>query len=196
MGRGCNCIRLGISGGSLVGGIGTGVKTAEEAAAAARAAAAAKAAEEANKAIRIGENVENHLVKVEGYSQKYGVSGGHNLDEFMKTVNEKSIKIVQETPHYDIPGIAQIEYQVPSLDRALQPTGEYKATIFKKTVYDSSIISDAKMAEWGKQAAAEAMNAGRINGTTWEGYAQNGLKFVGYLDENGAVKNFYPTLSK
>ena len=43
---------------------------------------------------------------------------------------------------------------------------------------------------WGRQAAAEAQAAGRLN-REWVGTASNGLEFRGYLDETGAVKTFF-----
>lgn len=43
----------------------------------------------------------------------------------------------------------------------------------------------------GRQAAAEAQAAGRLN-REWVGTAPNGLEFRGYLGETGAVRSFFP----
>lgn len=53
------------------------------------------------------------------------------------------------------------------------------------------------MAEWGKQAAQEAISAGRIgpNGRVWEGFAPNGLKFRGYIEADGTITNFFPIMN-
>ncbi|MBA4552740.1 MULTISPECIES: EndoU domain-containing protein [Thermoactinomyces] len=39
---------------------------------------------------------------------------------------------------------------------------------------------------------AEGLSNKRIKGRTVEGYSNNGMKFVGYLDNQGKIKNFYP----
>lgn len=61
-----------------------------------------------------------------------------------------------------------------------------------KTVYDPNVISNDQMIKWGK----EAMEHGEIVGREIRGTASNGLKFTGYLDENGKVTNFFPTISE
>ncbi len=61
-------------------------------------------------------------------------------------------------------------------------------------MYDLLVISDKQMAEWGRQAFVEAVQANRIQPNNfWEGYAPNGLKFGGYIDNSTkAVRTFYP----
>lgn len=93
--------------------------------------------------------------------------------------------------HPSLDGVQTIRYKIAALDKAGNPTGEYKAKIFEKTVYDPSIISDKLFLEWGRQAAAEAQAAGRLN-REWVGTAPNGLEFRGYLDDTGAVKSYFP----
>lgn len=66
--------------------------------------------------------------------------------------------------------------------------GIYKKVKAPKTVYDPSVISDEKMIQWGK----EAMENGK---SVIIGECSNGLKFIGYLDDHGTVKNFYPVLN-
>jgi hypothetical protein len=39
---------------------------------------------------------------------------------------------------------------------------------------------------------AEGLSNKRIKGRTVKGYSKNGMKFVGYLDNQGKIKNFYP----
>lgn len=38
----------------------------------------------------------------------------------------------------------------------------------------------------------EGMDANRIDGKLVEGYSKNGMKFAGYLNEQGKIKSFYP----
>lgn len=68
---------------------------------------------------------------------------------------------------------------------------QYKTIKYPKTVYDSSVISNEQMIQWGK----EAMESGVVNGRRIEGYASNGLKFEGFIDlTTDEITNFYPVL--
>lgn len=52
---------------------------------------------------------------------------------------------------------------------------------------------DEKMIQWGKEAMENGKSV--IIGNKIIGECSNGLKFIGYLDDNGTVKNFYPVLN-
>ncbi|MGF9601139.1 EndoU domain-containing protein [Bacillus subtilis] len=53
-------------------------------------------------------------------------------------------------------------------------------------------MSNEQMLQWGE----EAMKNGEIVGRKVTGYAKNGLKFEGYIDEaTGEITNFSPTLN-
>ena len=142
-------------------------------------------------------------------SQKGGVNGGHNKNEFEKfditvnpTITRNSIKILSKTPHPTVKGIYNVEYQMPKLNSKLQVIGwRYKKATqpFVKTIYDPSVISDKQMAQWGREAFADAMRkkpaiSGINSNLKWEGTASNGLKFEGRVDTKGseAVRTFYP----
>ncbi len=130
-----------------------------------------------------------------------GVIGGHNKKAFYKAIKEKADKIgvkesdliISRTDHPTIDGITEIRYKLPKMDNKKIVPGEYKDNFYPKTVYDPAKISDKKIYAWGK----EAMKYGKINKKEHriEGKAPNGLKFVGYMDSNGVVTNFYPVLS-
>ncbi len=137
-------------------------------------------------------------------SRRSGVNGSHNMKELEQydiainpTLTKDSIKILNKTPHPTIKGIYKIEYQMPRLDSKLQPNGwrfKDKTNPFVKTVYDSSVISDKQMAQWGREAFADAIqqNAVQSNGK-WSGKTANGLKYEGYIDQvSKAVRTFYP----
>ncbi|MBN0989605.1 CdiA family toxin C-terminal domain-containing protein [Amphritea pacifica] len=121
--------------------------------------------------------------------RKRGIGGAHNRDEFFKYSNE--FKVEEVVSHPTLDGVETIRYRMSALDRAGNPTGEYRAAVLEKTVYDPSKISNEQFMDWGRQAAAEAQAAGRLN-REWVGAAPNGLEFRGYLDETGAVKSFFP----
>lgn len=94
-------------------------------------------------------------------------------------------------------------YQIPSVER-----NEINRSIFEpirdsagnvvgkkvadpKTVYDPNIISDEKMYNWGKAALEPQIRAGNVVNGIVKGEV-NGLKFVGYVDDGGEIRNFYP----
>ena len=143
---------------------------------------------------------DEHLVKGTMGKGGKGVVGGHNFDEFKKVLLDAGYDIndciVDITEHPSIKGIYEVRYRIPA--RQYGATGnleiipnQYKIVKYPKTVYEPSIISDEQMIQWGK----EAMDSGIINGRNIYGYASNGLRFEGYIDETtGAITNFYPVL--
>ena len=146
------------------------------------------------------EGFDNHLINgTLGQGQK-GVVGGHNYDEFKKVLTDAGFDvddcIINIKNHPTIEGIYEVEYHIPA--RAYGPNGDlvvipgqYKTIAYPKTVYDPSIISDAQMIQWGK----EAMESGVVTGRVINGYSSNGLKFTGFIDDaTGEITNFYPVL--
>lgn len=148
---------------------------------------------------KFGDNAENHLKNVEKVNAKRGVSGGHNLDEFRRTLAPKGVNfedlIITNKSHPTINGVYEIEYRLPRKDitgNIAKPI-TYKDIYTPKTVYDPKVVSDVQMFEWGKNA----MQNGTIqaDGRTVIGTSSNGLKFKGFLDSEGNINNFYPTLN-
>jgi len=139
-----------------------------------------------------------HLIDVEDvvWKKGKGIVGGHNLNNFEDVFisNDWSLDeyVLSRKPHPTIKGIYEIEYQLPAKDAAQNfVEGQYKKIAKPKTVYAPSVVSDAQMIEWGK----EAMNRGVVNGRVITGTASNGLKFTGFVnDVTGEITNFYPTL--
>lgn len=138
-------------------------------------------------------------------SQRSGVNGCHDMKELEQydiavnsTLSKDSIKITSKTPHPTVKGVYKVEYQMPLLDNKGQLTGAWRnkkgSDSFVKTVYDSSVIPDAQMAQWGREAFADAVQKGTINITnrSWEGTASNGVKLGGHLDaQNNSVRTFF-----
>ena len=157
--------------------------------------------------IRFRDDYEAHIKKRDfsKTSQRSGVNGSHNMKEFEqydiainKTLTKDSVKILSKTPHPTVKGVYKIEYQMPSLDRTGKLTGQWRyktgTTPFEKTVYDSSIISDKQMAQWGREAFADAVQNGTINiiNRFWTGTSSNGIKFGGHIDpQTKAVRTFF-----
>jgi len=67
-----------------------------------------------------------HLATVDGFTQRNGISGGHNANAFYEAAKEYNVKIVSETPT-EVKGIIEVKYLVPTKNRDGSLTGEYKA---------------------------------------------------------------------
>ncbi|MBD2812590.1 hemagglutinin repeat-containing protein, partial [Xenorhabdus sp. Vera] len=136
-----------------------------------------------------------HLAKIDGYTQQRGIKGAHNINEFHAAGKEKQIKIVSEKPT-ETKGITQIEYLIPTKDRAGNITGlkgDGKNGPFKKTVYDPNIYTDQKMLELGQKAAASGYKEAISKGQRVYDAKSGGIEFRVYLDlDSGRVNNFHP----
>ncbi|MBF7995936.1 VENN motif pre-toxin domain-containing protein [Rahnella sp. SAP-29] len=136
-------------------------------------------------------NLKNHLTEFDGFSQKKGISGTHNLDEFNQAASANGVKILNTTPG-PVEGISHVEYQIPAKDRAGNIVG-YKAETFEKTVYDPKIFSDQRMLDLGQQAAMSGYKTAVVSGAREYTATAGGVKFQVFLDQKtGTVTNFFP----
>ena len=135
----------------------------------------------------------DHLIYGDGIKQgQSGVNGAHNKNNFYKTINDKFEPIFNKeglkfnineciesrASHPTISGIEEIRYKLPAMNQNnTLNKGIYKKVKAPKTVYDPSVISDEKMIQWGKEAISK-----------------NGLKFRGFLCDNGEITNFFPLI--
>jgi len=142
----------------------------------------------------------DHIINAQEIVRKggKGVVGGHNMDSFTKILKDQGWNIddliLSKKPHPDIPGVFEIKYQIPALDKAGQVIpGQFKNIPNPKTVFDPKVISNDSIIDWGKEAMEEVMSKGPISGRVIDGVANNGLKFRGYIDEvTGEITNFFP----
>ncbi len=160
--------------------------------------------------------VEHTTGPVEKFTERNGLSGGHNYEEFKNYFNSNSnkyeLEAVVKKEHPDIDGIFDIEYKVKyeKMDyTGKNGTGEYKVIpngekVYKKTVYEPTIISNEEIIELSKKAMEEGLYNKReipllkqkkikILGQT----ELNGkeLKFEGIMNsETGEIENAYPVL--
>lgn len=135
-------------------------------------------------------NQKNHLAKFDGITRK-GISGTHNANAFNQAATANNVRIVKQTSS-DVKGITNIEYQIPSYNRAGNITG-YKSQVFIKTVYDPKVLSDQKMLELGQQAVSSGYNRAVSLGLREFEATADGIKFQVYLDQRtGTVTNFFP----
>ena len=133
-----------------------------------------------------------HLATVDGFTQKSGISGGHNADAFYGAVKQYGVKIVSEKPT-NVKGISEVEYLVPTKDRAGNLTGKYKPNPEKKTLYDPKVYTDKVMLDLRQEAAMKGYRDAILNGQSAYDATAGGVKFRIYLDKNtGQVTNFHP----
>lgn len=136
-------------------------------------------------------NLKNHLTKFDGFTQKSGIKGAHNADEFYSAAAQNSVKIVSSAPS-DINGISQVKYQVPAYDRAGNVVG-YKAKIQIKTIYNPKIFSDQKMLELGQKASISGFRDAMSKELDAYDSHAGGVTFRVYIDKTtGLVHNFHP----
>lgn len=137
-------------------------------------------------------DLKSHMKDVQDFVRKSnkGVVGGHNKKEFLKVADELDLKIVEITDHGH--GIEKIKYQMTALDKSGNVIG-YREKKLTKTVYNSDIISDEKILEYGQKAAAlkfsEQLNEQRrIYSSEYMG-----IKFAVYLNlEKKYIVNIHP----
>ena len=127
-----------------------------------------------------------------GVPRSKGIGGAHNAESFEQAVRDVGARVVSRTPDPDVAGVTHVRYQIPSLDRAGQPTGGFKASSEQKTIYDPSIIPDERMMEWGREAAAQAQqaNGGRLP-RIWDGLTSDDVRIRGYSNQDGVVQSFH-----
>ncbi|HDL6958345.1 TPA: contact-dependent inhibition toxin CdiA [Yersinia enterocolitica] len=136
-------------------------------------------------------NQKNHLAKFDGFTQKTGIKGAHNADEFYIAANQHHVKIISEIPG-SVKGITQITYQIPAYDRAGKVIG-YKAAELPKTIYDPKIFTDQKMLDLGQRASAIGYKEAMISKNGTANAIVEGITFRIYVDKNtGMVRNFHP----
>ena len=57
-----------------------------------------------------------HLATVDSFTQKNGISGGHNANAFYESAKEYNVKVVSERPT-SVKGITEVKYLVPTKNR-------------------------------------------------------------------------------
>ncbi|HDL7824942.1 TPA: contact-dependent inhibition toxin CdiA [Yersinia enterocolitica] len=136
-------------------------------------------------------NQKNHLANFDGFTQKTGIKGAHNADEFYTAANQHHVKIISATPG-SVKGITQITYQIPAYDRAGKVIG-YKAAELPKTIYDPKVFTDQKMLDLGQRASAIGYKDAMISKNGTANAIVEGITFRIYVDKNtGMVRNFHP----
>ncbi len=139
--------------------------------------------------------LKNHIENPEPSSSgSDGIKGAHHKENFLKEADRIGAKTTGTKPNSQIDGVEQISNKMPKKDKYGNPTGDFKAKSFKKTVYDPSKISTDTYIKWGLQAAnnaAKATTSGKLS-REWTGTDNQGVKWHGYCDSNGEIISFFP----
>lgn len=132
---------------------------------------------------------------VEKFTERNGVSGGHNYDEFnnyFKNSDKYSLSDV-EVVQSNIDGLSDVKYKVKveKKDFRGNPTGEFKEIppgerYFTKTVYDPAKISSEQIDLLSKEAMSEGLKNQRVTPLT----RQNKVKIYGETNYNGVKIKF------
>ena len=139
------------------------------------------------------QDLPKHLQTFDTFTQKNGIGGAHNLDAFNQAVAEKSIRITSKIEHPTIKGIYQIKYEVPKLDKQLNPTGNYKRIKQPKTVYDPAIHSNEKILQLGQEAAAKGLDDAIAKNEDQFTEIAGGIRFRVYVDlDTKIIRNVHP----
>ncbi|MDS0528097.1 CdiA family toxin C-terminal domain-containing protein [Clostridium sp. SHJSY1] len=145
-----------------------------------------------------GYYVEHTIGPIKKFTERNGISGGHNYEEFLKYFESDSNKYklveLNRTSHSDVEGIFDMEFKAKyeKMDyTGKNGTGEYKTIpngnkTYSKTLYDSSIISSDEIIELSKIA----MEEGLINKRTVELGNQTKMKILGEANCKGKILKF------
>ena len=150
---------------------------------------------------------------VEKFTEKGGVSGGHNYDEFVKFFQNSDKYKVEEVARRNSPidGVFELKYKarIEKKDFRGKPTGEYKEIpkgdySFFKTVYEPSKISNSDITWRSKKAMENGIKDKRITKVRGQSkerirgeviYKGKVLKFEGYRNTiTKEIENAYPIL--
>ena len=128
----------------------------------------------------------DHLIYGDGIKPgQTGVSGAHNKSYFQKTITEKFEPVFKnEGLDFNIndciestrshPGVEEIKYKLPAMNQNNTINkGVYKKIKMPKTVYDSSVISDEQMLQWGGEGGIKTPRY-----TKRKIYFRNSIKWI------------------
>jgi len=105
-----------------------------------------------------GESVLGHNTQIGVRNSKSGtISGAHNRDAFLESVEITGAKVTNKITDAHYPGLVDYSYQLPRLNTNGELIGGYKP-ISTKTTYDPKILPDSKVADMSRRAAIQAVS--------------------------------------
>lgn len=110
-----------------------------------------------------GESVLGHNTQIGVRNSKAGtISGAHNSDAFLESVEITGAKISNKITDVRYPGLVEYSYQLPRTNTKGELMGGYKPTS-TKTTYDPKVLPDSKVADMSSRAAIQAESLFKAN---------------------------------
>ncbi|MHC8310457.1 two-partner secretion domain-containing protein [Pseudomonas sp. GT1P32] len=110
-----------------------------------------------------GESVLGHNTQIGVRNSKAGtISGAHNHDAFLESVEITGAKISNKITDVRYPGLVEYSYQLPRTNTKGELMGGYKPTS-TKTTYDPKVLPDSKVADMSSRAAIQAESLFKAN---------------------------------
>lgn len=110
-----------------------------------------------------------------------GISGAHDKLNWAKYSHD--YKEISRTSHPTTPGVEQVRYQIPAINRDGSRTGTFKNKVLDKSLYDPQVWPPPRLERALKQAISDAY---RTNDNTlpreWDGLTAEGYPIHGYYN--------------
>ncbi|HCF0592841.1 TPA: hypothetical protein NH794_006544 [Pseudomonas aeruginosa] len=143
-----------------------------------------------------GESVLGHNTQIGVRNSKAGtISGAHNNDAFLESVEITGAKVSNKITDARFPGIVEYSYQLPRTNTKGEFIGGYKS-VSTKTTYDPKILPDSKVADMSSRAAVQAESVFKAN-PAWR---ETSIKVDGYYfqvtrnSKTGEITNSFITM--
>ncbi|WP_409297469.1 hemagglutinin repeat-containing protein [Pseudomonas sp. KCJK8993] len=102
------------------------------------------------------ESVLGHNTQIGVRNSKAGtISGAHNRDAFLESIELTGAKITNKITDARFPGLIEYSYQLPRTNTKRELIGGYKP-VSTKTTYDPKVLPDDKVADMSSRAAIQA----------------------------------------
>lgn len=120
-----------------------------------------------------------------------GIGGAHNQTEWAK--HSTDYTEISRMPNPDVPGVEQVKYQIPALDRERKPTGQLRAKVYDKSVYDPHIWPRPRLKKSLQEAIQDAYSKnGNSLAREWSGRTVEGYPVRGFYDaQNKKITTFF-----
>ncbi|MGS7253753.1 CdiA family toxin C-terminal domain-containing protein [Pseudomonas anuradhapurensis] len=142
------------------------------------------------------ESVLGHNAQIGVRNSKAGtISGAHNNDAFMESVEITGAKISNKITDSRFPGVVEYSYRLPRTNTKGELIGGYKSLSTKPT-YDSKVLSDSKVADMSSRAAVQTESVFQTNPALREA----SIKIHGYYfqvtrnSKTGKITNSFITM--
>lgn len=123
------------------------------------------------------------------------ISGAHNNDAFLESVEITGAKVSNKITDTRFPGVVEYTYQLPRTNTKGELIGGYKPAS-TKTTYDPSVLPDSKIADMSSRAAVQAESTFKANPAMRE----TSIKVDGYYfqvtrdSRTGEITNSFITM--